>query len=152
MRKPDTSLILCVLSLFLLLSLTGCAGLSHESFALEENWGISLPEAGVCSEEYETDSGSSFHGDGLRYHVYTCQNADAIRSLLSWSAEEQETIFASSCQEAAQGWLTELSVPERYLPDYSHCVHWYESQPDHSELLILWDSHTERLYILESFL
>lgn len=151
-RKTAHSLLLIsILMLSLLLALTGCAGASDGSFALKENWGISLSEAGAYSLAYEADSGASFHGDGLRYHVYTYQDADGLDGLFSWSDAEQETLYASRWQDAAQGWLTELSVPERHWPDLTDCVYWYQSQPDQSELLMLWDHHTQ-LYVLESFI
>ena len=38
---------------------------------IKSNWDISLPIKAVLTETYEKDSGASFHGDGIRYHVFS---------------------------------------------------------------------------------
>ena len=56
--------------------------LTDYSTALEINWGISLPSQASLSEVYAKTSGSSFHGDGIRYHVFTYQDAASVASIL----------------------------------------------------------------------
>ena len=63
-----------------------------------------------------------------------------------------KTIFHSSYEEAINEWLKEIDVPNEYYPEFEKCSYRYESQDDNSELLILWDSEKNELYIIESFL
>ena len=41
------------------------------SSVLEANWGISIPFESKYKEIYQKDSGASFNGDGIRYHIFT---------------------------------------------------------------------------------
>ena len=54
------------------------------SRVLQANWGVALPAEALLTEEHEQDSGASFHGDGIRYHVYSYADADPIRTMLLW--------------------------------------------------------------------
>ncbi|EJW89449.1 hypothetical protein, secreted, partial [gut metagenome] len=44
--------------------------LTNYNTMLEVNWEISIPSKSSYSEIYSKDSGSSFHGDGIRYHIF----------------------------------------------------------------------------------
>lgn len=46
-------------------------GKGDYSSVLQANWDISLPSAAKCDQIYAKDSGASFHGDGVRFHVFT---------------------------------------------------------------------------------
>lgn len=126
--------------------------LTDYSTALEINWGISLPSQASLSEVYAKTSGSSFHGDGIRYHVFTYQDAASVASMLDWKTEEQETNYDGAYSHAVTAWLDAIEVPAEYRTDCSDCLFWYQAQADHSELLVLWDRETGTLYVLESFL
>lgn len=128
---------------------TSNAGYSR---VLSTNWGIKLPTAAHCSEIYESDTGSSFHGDGLRYHVFSYEDTASIESLLEWSSEDRSTIFYSTQIEAATQWLMELNVPDEWKPDYENSQYYYCSHGDNSELIIFWNAENKLLYIVESFL
>lgn len=129
--------------------LTACGSLIFGYGAvLKANWGISLPAG--AREIYAQDSGESFLGDGLRYHVFSCKAG--TRLSFDWETEEQATIFHESRRAAAEDWLSELLVPEEEQPDFEKCVCWYQSQSDNSEILLLWEEDEGRLYVLESFL
>lgn len=116
------------------------------------NWGISLPATAFCTEVYEKDSGSSFHGDGIRYHIYSYHSKDAIYSMVEWSSEERETLYYDSLSDAGKAWLGEIEVSEELHPDYENCVTWYDSQEDNSEIVIFWDKNEKKLYVIESFI
>ena len=122
------------------------------SSVMKKNWGISLPTKALCKEIYEKDTGASFHGDGIRYHVFSYEYEDYIDLMFAWRHQEDATIFHASYSEAAEEWLEEISVPEEYYPDYEKCLYWYKAQDDNSELVIFWSTEENRLYILESFL
>ena len=55
------------------------------SSVLEANWGIELPTKALCKEVYEADTGPSFHGDGVRYHVFSYRYEDYIDLMFEWS-------------------------------------------------------------------
>lgn len=129
--------------------LTACASLIFGYGAvLKANWGISLPAG--AQEIYEQDSGESFLGDGLRYHVFSCEAG--TRLSFDWETEERATLFHESRRAAAEDWLSQLSVPAEEWPDFEKSACWYQSQSDNSELLLFWDESAGRLYALESFL
>jgi len=117
-----------------------------------KNWSIAIPFNAYCNEVYAKDSGSSFHGDGLRYHVYTYQDGAYIEKMLKWSDTEGETLWSGSYSEAADAWLAELEASSEFYPDYASCVYSYRVQEDNSELIAIWDETAGMLYMLESFL
>lgn len=126
--------------------------LSDYSNTLNANWGFELPSKSHYKEIYSNDSGASFHGDGIRYHIFSYKEAEPIREMLDWSREEGETIFHYSYEEATAQWLSRIEVPAEKLPDYSQCQYWYASRRDNSEILMMWDASKNRVYIAESFL
>ena len=126
--------------------------LSDYSTTLNANWGFELPSKSHYSEVYSKDSGVSFHGDGIRYHIFSYKEAEPINKMFDWSNWEEKTIYSSSYQEAVTEWLNEIDVPAEELPNYSECLYWYESKDDNSEIIVLWDSSKNRVYVVESFL
>jgi len=125
---------------------------SNYSEILQANWGFSIPTKSKYSQSYTKDSGSSFHGDGIRYHIFNYENEEYIENLFTWMSEEKTTIYSSSFSEATSSWLKEIDVPVEYHPDYTKCLYWYQAQEDNSELIIYWDKATKSLYIIESFM
>lgn len=129
------------------------AGANSYSPVLQANWGFSLPAKARCAEVYKTDSGPSFHGDGLRYHVFSYRYEDYIDLMFAWAdADQRATIYHGSYTDAAEDWLDRLGVPAERRPDYENCAYWYSAQEDHSEIIVFWDNDANRLYIIESFL
>ena len=86
--------------------------MSDYNRALNANWGFKVPWQSQYSEIYKTDSGPSFHGDGLRYHVYSYKYEDFIDLMFAWSPVERETNYYDSYSEAVTQWLNDLEVPE----------------------------------------
>ena len=120
---------------------------------LEANWGVELPIKALCKEVYKADTGPSFHGDGIRYHVFSYRYEDYIDLMFAWSGNlENETLFYQSYSEASDIWLDELDIPEEQYPDYDACFCWYKSEHDNSEILIFWNPEINRLYIVENIL
>lgn len=144
---------LIAIAVFLVLTVVGVSKLLPSySSTLEANWGISLPWKARLTEIYEKDSGSSFHGDGIRYHVFSYKYEDYIDLMFAWTPTEFKTISHGNYSEAATEWLDEIDVPEGQRPNYENCCYWYKSQEDNSELIIFWDNSTNLLYVVESFL
>ena len=69
--------------------------------ALRLNWGISLPILARPSLCYEADSGPSFLGDGIRYHVFSYRYEDPVSLMFAWGSVEREPIYCDSYREAA---------------------------------------------------
>ena len=120
--------------------------------AMELNWGISLPGQAKLTEVYAADSGSSFHGDGIRYHVFSYEYDHYIDLMLAWSPMEPKTIFYPTVSAAAEAWLDEIKTPLEWRPEYDKCCYRYQSQSDNSEIVIFWDNAAKLLYVIESFL
>ena len=122
------------------------------SSVIHANWGFGLPSEAHYSEVYYKDSGASFHGDGIRFHVFSYKEEKPVEEMLAWSGKEEETIFSSSYREAVTEWLNSIDVPNEKYPDYSKCLYWYGSQNDNSEIIVLWDKSSMMIYVVESFL
>lgn len=125
---------------------------SDYSNVLKINWGFSLPRESHYLNTYSHSSGASFTGDGIRYHVFSCENIDPIDKMFAWQLTEQETNYYSSYSTAVDEWLDKINVPPRDRPDYGDCSYWYQSQDDGSEIIIFWDIDQGKLYVVESFL
>lgn len=69
---------------------------------LEANWGIKLPVKALCKEVFDKDTGPSFHGDGIRYHVFSHRYEDYIDLMFAWSENaENNTLFYQNYSDAA---------------------------------------------------
>ena len=66
-------ILLIVACLLLVAGSIGWRILSSYSLILRLNWGISIPFLARPAPCYEKDSGPSFLGDGIRYHVFSYQ-------------------------------------------------------------------------------
>lgn len=112
------------------------------------NWGLSLPESGGCV--YEADSGSSFHGDGERYHVLSYPPGSTVETALSW----QDAPLGDAPAAEITRLMDDLSIPEEERPDPDQCRWYTATDPDDPRncLYLLLSALGTRLYILESFL
>ena len=125
---------------------------SSYSMVLKMNWGFQMPVKSNCVEIYENDTGDSFHGDGKRYHVFSCKSEDDVKAMFTWSSKENKTLYHSCYCEAVNGWLDEINVPDEQYPIFSQCLWWYDKQEDNSEIIVMWDSQEKKVYIAESFM
>lgn len=126
--------------------------LTNYNTTLEVNWEISIPSKASYSEIYSKDSGPSFHGDGIRYHIFSYKDHSYVKEMLEWKSDEKDTIYYDNYSNTVNVWLDTIDVPSEYRPDYSECMFWYDSQDDNSEIIILWDKENSYLYVVESFL
>ena len=143
------------IAVILIVILTGIGMLKlFPSYAstIKSNWDISLPIKAVLTETYEKDSGASFHGDGVRYHVFSYKYEDYIDLMFAWTPNEHKTNFYLTTREATEAWLDEIDVPADERPDYSKCCSWSKSQDDNSEIIIFWDNELNKLFIVENFI
>ncbi len=155
MAKRKITTVLIVTAAALIIAISAILAWNHffdYSYVLEINWGISIPQESHYSEIYSQDSGSGFHGDGNRYHIFICRDIEPISEMFEWQPAEHETIFHDSYSDAAEEWLDEINVPLQERPDYENCLYWYQSQNDNSEIIILLDKDVSKMYVIESFL
>ena len=137
---------LCVATL-----LIGC-GARNYGPVLKANWGLDLPSG--CREVYETDTGESFQGDGVRFHVYAVEDAAAVSTALEdWHGRAGENV-GSGIEEKADELLAQLSVPEEHLPAYGACRCWFKAGEGDSrdQIILLLEEDTGRLYVIEIFM
>lgn len=118
---------------------------------LYANWKVSIPSKAHYSEIYSKDSGPDFHGDGIRYHIFSYKDHAPISEMLSWKSDKEQSLSYDHYSSAVSIWLDEIDVPSEYRPDYSTCIYWYDSHDDNSEIIILWDRGNNTLYVAESF-
>ena len=98
------------------------------------------------------DSGASFTGDGIRYHIlqYDEESADIIIKSFDREAGELDSELADKMEE----WLDSIDVP---LEDRPKQKEWIlttllrlEYNRDH--LIMFFDEDTNQLYVVEYFL
>lgn len=111
------------------------------------NWELDLPASQGCL--YETDSGSSFHGDGERYHILEYAGDGRLEQALA----EQATPLPSA-ENPVTEILDDLSVPADQRPDFADCGVFTADHPsdDRNRLYLLVNSAGTRLYVVEFFL
>lgn len=156
MKKKKRVFVLKVISIIIGFSLLGIIvynNLSSYANVLKANWNIKLPKT-LIKEIFNAREGQSFHGDGIRYHIffYKEENENEINQLFDWTTEEKETIYYSSYSESVNNWLSEIKVFQENYPNYADCKYWYHRHDDNSEIIVIWNSKENRLYIAESFL
>ena len=143
------------MAVFLVVLVVGNIGwqiLSDYSNTLRINWGIALPIKACYTKIYAKTSEKSFHGDGVRYHVFSYKYEDYIDLMFAWPPTEYPTNYYETTSEAAEAWLDEIDVPADKRPNYEDCCSWHRSQEDNSEIIFFWDSELNRLYIIENFI
>lgn len=139
--KKKNKIIISAVSIAIIAILIGLSmiwiHMSDYSATLNANWGFGLPSKSHYSEVYSRDQGASFHGDGIRYHVFSYEETEPISEMFNWRTAEEKTIYSSSYQDAVTEWLSELGVPDEEMPNYSKCLFWYNSHEDGSEIIVL---------------
>ncbi len=146
------SVSIIILAIILIGAVIGWKHLSDYSTTLKANWSFSIPSDAHYAEIYHQNDEPSFHGDGIRYHVFSYKEAEPISKMFVWQSSQQNTIFHDSYSEATEDWLDAIHVPLEQRPNYTQCTYWYQSQDDNSEIILFWDNHQNRIYIVESFL
>lgn len=152
MRKKR--LLLIILCMLCVLCILTWEYLSDYSTTLKANWGFSLPVQARYKELYAKDSGPSFHGDGIRYHVYSYKHEDYIDSMFAWSDKQGNTVYNKTYSQEISQWLDGIDAPDKWRPDYDNgnCRYWYKSQHDNSQIIVIWNQTQNRLYIAEHFI
>lgn len=147
MKKQRSVLLCCAAALILLLS--GCLRPISYAETLKANWNFMIPSGYTIL--YETDTGASFHGDGVRYDVLEYGDDSALEDLVDWRQEQLPTQYADSETQAAEECMEQLDIPPEWeIPD-GDC-RYYCITKDFSEMLLFWHTPDRRLYIVQNIL
>ena len=133
----------------LLLLFGGCARRGYGEI-IRANWDLALPSG--YTELYQTDTGESFLGDGVRYHVFGYEDGSALEEAVSWQEEPLPTRYSESQTDAAAEFLEKLDVPSEWSIPGGDCRYSAMEKDDGSELLLFWHLTDNRLYLVENFL
>lgn len=156
-------IVVLVLSLLMMISLTGCLGIFTATVvydalgpgrtyasALKRNWGLRLP-AGY--EEVYYISEPHPRGEGPRYCILRYEDEGALDEFRPWTTEDGATTYYDSYLDFIEEALNDLEVPTEFYPDCARCEWWYcrqpESEDSRDEMLILRSGGM--LYIVEGF-
>ncbi|MBQ1503873.1 MAG: hypothetical protein IIZ49_00625 [Oscillospiraceae bacterium] len=145
MKKITILLFACMLLLL-------CACTVKYADVLRANWGLMLPENAGLALVYEKDSGESFHGDGVRFHVYTCESTAPVDALAAWQSEISSALFSDRADCAAAQWLDEIDAAQAYRPAYSGGLRYAVQAKNDDMLVLIWDRANMTLYVLEQFI
>ena len=146
---------LCLLALIICFGLCGCEGIGFTSIrryadCMNRNWHLNLPETDV--EIYVKNSGASFTGDGIRYHIlqYDEESADIILKSFDWEAGELDSELADKMEE----WLDSIDVPLEDRPKQNEWKHTtlLRKEYNRDHLIMFFDEDTNQLYVVEYFL
>ena len=117
---------------------------------MNRNWHLNLPETDV--EIYVKNSGASFTGDGIRYHIlqYDEESADIILKSFDWEAGELDNELADKMEE----WLDSIDVPLEDRPKQNEWKHTtlLRKEDNRDRLIMFFDESTNQLYVVEYFL
>lgn len=145
MKKQRYAILLCAAVLLFLLS--GCLRPISYAETLKANWDLTIPSGYTIL--YETDTGASFHGDGVRYDVLEYEDDSVLEDLADWREEQLPTRYADSETQAAEECLSRLDVPAEWeIPDGDcryDCI-----IKDNCEMLLFWHTPDRRLYIVQN--
>lgn len=115
-----------------------------------ENWHIRLPEGG--EEIYYTDSGASFHGDGVRYSVYKYENKETISNAFNWNNKKDKNM-EEEVKDVLQSLKEDnVKIPEKYKIDFNKKYKYIRKIDDYddSKLYLIYIIDEKRIYVVEN--
>lgn len=135
--------IIFVLILFLFIAYQYVHNYASVSRSFEKNWNIILPND--FKEEYHTNTGISFHGDGKRYSVFEGTN------FLTKLNEEKNEELESEILEL----YTTLNIPKDKQIDFSTNYRWikiYDKDDTRNYMYCIYDKNINKFYFYEVLL
>ena len=149
-KKRSLKTIIIVLSLVGIILLAGLFGMynfmkNYMSTAktFKYNWGIIIPND--FKEEYYTDTGASFGGDGERYTIYS-----GTKFTMDFNTENNEDL-----EDTIKFMYEKLNIPKDKQIDFSHEYQWKKinDRDDKRDVLyIIYDQELNKYYFYELFL
>lgn len=144
--KKAVITLLLLLCLILLLHIFGLlkAGFTKNTFKarFKENWGITLPNH---FELLFTETEPSFHGDGYRCYILQLNSEEEqVQTFLSHFHSFRNTDAEDFYLQAVRA----LTIPEDYQLSFNYEYLWALTEEDTSKMLMLYDTHTQQLYLI----
>ena len=115
---------------------------------LYSNWNIKIPHSSKYKLIYEKQDEISFHGDGLRYHLYNYKYNKGISDIGLWKPINKNENNINKLDE----YINKLNIDEKFMPNYDNCLFINIAKEDNSEIIILWDKKMKIIYLVESFI
>jgi len=138
MKKIFFIVIVVVIGLFFY----GCLNNNNYDTIIYQNWSIHLPKS--YQEVYSKDSGSSFLGDGERYHVFQYNKLSDIKESLVWE-NTRNSIMESEILK-----ITEyLDVLDEYIPNFENEYNYFIKYENYSTIYLILIEDSKLLYIIE---
>ena len=112
------------------------------SKTFELNWGIILPSD--FKENYYVDTGTSFHGDGERYSVFTG------KSFITSLKNNKNSVM----EKEISNFYDELNVPKKEQINFTHDYSWTKLKQDSDErnyIYCVFDKELNKYYFYEFF-
>ena len=115
--------------------------------SIRKDWGVSLPFAEW--EVYDRDTGSSFQGDGVRYHVFRYQEEDAIQKAVSWHRGRNVLV-----ERKVDALLRDLEMEQEYAVNFENEYQYFTltNRGSSTELFLLYFPKLKRLSVVEDFI
>lgn len=113
-----------------------------------ENWNIRLPQNG--EEIYYTDSGDSFHGDGIRYSVYKYSSGEIVDNAFQWN-DKKDKNMEEEIKEVVENLKEEDGeISEEYKINFSKRYEYIrKDKDDNSKLYLIHIIDENRIYVIE---
>lgn len=112
----------------------------------EQNWGEKIPT--TCEQTYYVDEGASFHGDGTRYHVYTCSSPEEMKRWVEWKMGPN-----ASVELIINDWMKDLEVDEGDELVFDQTYQYFKLiRKKENRAYLIWIESDQKLYIVESFI
>lgn len=110
----------------------------------ERNWGVNIPKELHLESYYDT--GKSFHGDGIRFAVYSSDEDISEQFLSDFSTEPSEDVQNDVIKE-----LSVLEVPFEEYPNFKHSCTVKTLEKYSNKLYLIYDYADNNLYVLQHF-
>lgn len=117
--------------------------------SIHKNWGVTLPSAEW--EVYDADTGASFQGDGVKYHIFRYEETEKveIQKAVSWHDGRNHLV-----ERKIDALLRDLVIGQEYAVDFEE-NYWYFTLMNgggSSELFLLYFPDQMRLSVVEDFI
>ena len=109
---------------------------------LELNWNITIPSD--LKEEYYIDTGSSFHGDGERYSIFS-----GSKLIMNFNNQKDKKL-----EQKVYKSNKKLNIPKENQIDFAHEYVWEKivnRNDERDELYIIYDCELNKYYFYELF-
>lgn len=106
----------------------------------EQTWNIELPDG--MKKEFEVKADNSFHGDGIRYTIYSVNETEKFFSDFK---DEKDSKIESAVSE----YLGTINITSEHQPDWEHHYTWKHIEEYENHLYMIYDLETYELFVLQ---